>query len=485
MILSRVESETNLIPEHRFDVWSNCCTMYKDLVVQGRIWDARDLIVALLESDPLDAWEWIFNADICSENALSQFLIDWNTQQYDASTYLAVLDILVKVATVIVTVFDPFHGSSDQEGQFNKQKQQAAELCLQHACSIATCLKENDPQLVKCRPYLRWVLIEEQLHFLARQMTAHGFAEQYLKQYLDNFPGVKIWHGCVPIYVPIEAENPAWCMAQERAETRIFPLLESTLQAARELGDYKTEALCLWEIISRASAAPVEQFAQVSHLEKVIQRDLFSYRYTCLSRFLIAQTDQARKELLDELAEIRAHRKTSFNYSLGDWCEVSIEKALRKSLRISAAHTLNGQELFSRYLPPYFKDTLLASGLDQLYGLYLGKLSRDFSRARVPYRLRESTAKQDLARDKPDELLREHESGVQYVNIAGQRRQKLPHIEEDSDDEILSPIRDSTVVLRPRRRFTTDESGLSLFKHSPGQMADPFSFEARTNMCSR
>ncbi|KAJ5241710.1 uncharacterized protein N7469_000037 [Penicillium citrinum] len=133
-----------------------------------------------------------------------------------------------------------------------------------------------------------------------------------------GFPGLKILRGALPIYVPIKNENPTWRIVYGRAKKQPVALLESTLQAARELGDYAIEVWCIEQIISCSPEPPVERFTQLSHVQKTLMGDIFGYQRTCMSKFLLAETDQARGELLDELETIRAQRRTSFSYSLTD-----------------------------------------------------------------------------------------------------------------------------------------------------------------------
>jgi hypothetical protein len=137
--------------------------------------------------------------------------------EYNKSTYLAVLGVLVSVATAL---------TSFSISRPDKEDFQAAERCLQHACSIATCLKENSPQLIKSRQYTRWVLAEEVLH---RKVAA----DDSLESYLHTFPGSSVWRGLILTYVPIRSENPMWRVSQERTENQSAAPLETTLQTAR------------------------------------------------------------------------------------------------------------------------------------------------------------------------------------------------------------------------------------------------------------
>ncbi|KAL3461952.1 hypothetical protein BJX64DRAFT_288904 [Aspergillus heterothallicus] len=50
-ILSRLEKETDVAPEGVFDYWAKCDHLDTSIVSSGRVWDARDLIYALIKSE--------------------------------------------------------------------------------------------------------------------------------------------------------------------------------------------------------------------------------------------------------------------------------------------------------------------------------------------------------------------------------------------------------------------------------------------------
>ncbi|KAJ5753974.1 uncharacterized protein N7511_008127 [Penicillium nucicola] len=355
-ILSLTGHETNLLYELKINSLSKCCyNMYKKLVVHDRIWDARDMIVGMVAiNGPTHAWRRIFDADIYSRDAFSRILEDWNMQQYDESTYLAILDVLISVARALCSL---------AASEPNESGLQAADQCLQSARGIADCLKGNNQDLMKSRSYMRLVLVEEEL----RRKVASG---DPLCSHLGTFPGLAGWTGLTPIYVPLKQENPMWCPAKDQAGIHSSTMLESTLQAAHEQEDYATEALLLGEMIVRASEAPIERYKQLSHLQKNIQGDTLGYRQTCLSKFLVAQTDHARKELLDELIVLRTSLEAGFKFSLSDWCAFRIEKTLCDSLGNSFTDLRADREpSFSSHIPQSIKDTIVNLGLGNIYGL--------------------------------------------------------------------------------------------------------------------
>ncbi|PYI01375.1 hypothetical protein BO78DRAFT_327769 [Aspergillus sclerotiicarbonarius CBS 121057] len=360
MILSQVEHEANLIPEHEFNFWSNWCYLYKALVTEGRVWDARDIIIASIEAEgPASAWQWTFGVDLDSPaEAFSRLLADWDLHRYDESTYLAILDILVSLS----------RGLSSYSVSVPERKDLlTAQRCLQHAQALATCLKENSPEMVNSRPYIQWVIAEAELE---RKLLASGSGLD-LRYHLSMFPGLTVWRDAIPIYVPIKTENPTWVGSRDRGSA--YDLLEAALQATQTLEDYRTEALCLGELIYR-SVEGGERFTRLAHLQKSIQGDILGYQQTSLSRFLLVHTGKDSTALLTELRKIRNLKSSSgFTYSLSDWCAVIVERALSHS---AGEDIYRSEQDFqgtigelSPHLPQYIKDRLEDLGLDKLYNL--------------------------------------------------------------------------------------------------------------------
>jgi hypothetical protein len=112
-ILSRIEKETDSVPESDFDFWANCRRLYRPLIATGQVWDARDLLCALIESEGAsNTWNIMFLTDIKSPDAFTKLLGGWNMGQYDESTYLAILDILVHASNQLSS---PIFGAPSSE----------------------------------------------------------------------------------------------------------------------------------------------------------------------------------------------------------------------------------------------------------------------------------------------------------------------------------------------------------------------------------
>ncbi|GKZ20372.1 hypothetical protein AbraCBS73388_005684 [Aspergillus brasiliensis] len=110
------------------------------------------MLASIEVEGPANAWNLIFGVKLGSPNeAFHKLMGDWSLHRYDESTYLAILDILVCLSRSM---------SSWSITIPERQDLLTAQRCLQYAQALATCLKENDPQLVKSRPYLQWLLLK-------------------------------------------------------------------------------------------------------------------------------------------------------------------------------------------------------------------------------------------------------------------------------------------------------------------------------------
>lgn len=120
--------DSDLVSEIDLNFYEDWWYIYRLLLSEGRIWEMRDILVAAVEAEgPYDVWDWLFGVDIDSDGALVKFLDDWAVQNYDESTYLAVLDTLVSVSTAL---------TSDWVSPPTQQHIAAAKRFLQHASTI-------------------------------------------------------------------------------------------------------------------------------------------------------------------------------------------------------------------------------------------------------------------------------------------------------------------------------------------------------------
>ncbi|KAL2860016.1 hypothetical protein BJX68DRAFT_260987 [Aspergillus pseudodeflectus] len=366
-ILSWIERETDSNPESEFDYWANCNHLYEPLIAMGQVWDARDLICALIESEGAsNTWDIMFQTDIESPGAFTKLLADWNTEQYDEATYLAILDILVHASNAL---------SSCTFSAPTPEDLSLAARCLNHARDIATCLKENNPDLVHCRSYLAWILAETQLRRKRRPTGSD------LGRHLSGYPGLTVWTNTLPIYLPIRSENPTWCPPSgtpEQIRTSDDELLEAAVETAMGREDYTTEVACLAELIYRGTGGPQireQRLSRMYDLQFRCQRDVLNAQHTCLSRFLTRSNDQDRRALLADINELQRHIPNEVPYTpiLTSWCMQVVEKSIKYQTSGPTLQPPSSNNAWSsgRDLPQYIKDQLTARGLARSYGLDL------------------------------------------------------------------------------------------------------------------
>ncbi|KAL4949670.1 hypothetical protein BDW69DRAFT_202693 [Aspergillus filifer] len=202
----------------------------------------------------------MFNDDLSSQSPFRQLFSDWDIANYDESTYLAILDIVVAVSLSLSDYRFDVPDASDIL---------IARRCLEVAHGLATCLKENNPELKSSRPYLRWVLAEEDLQRRCKQ------DDEDLRVKLGSYSGLTVWSNSLPIYVPINTENPTDSRQQEKFDKEVFTasdeILESVLDVAQ---DYATESLCLRELIYRSNDQKQGKYlTRIRDLQRSLQGD--------------------------------------------------------------------------------------------------------------------------------------------------------------------------------------------------------------------
>jgi hypothetical protein len=323
-----VRSRSNFVyPElaRREPLWSDWSGLYDSLREEGRIWELRDVISSSLAAfGGTKTWANLFSQDLYATKFLEEFLDDWGVnQEYDESTYLAILAILVDLCRGLLSLSAPF---------FDRDVIATAKRCLEHARRFATCIKENDPQNVKSRPYIWWILVQKGLERKLAS-TAHDISSNrtaFNAQYLDSLPGLTLWTNTLPIYVPIKSETPGWPVSEQPPKSD--ELLQHALKASQELGDYNTEVACLREMICR-SPKPKQLFERLAHVQKSLQGDMVGYLETLLSKYFLATDEESRQSLNDELSAFDAHQPISYDIRdpLIQWCQRMVQAALYRS----------------------------------------------------------------------------------------------------------------------------------------------------------
>jgi hypothetical protein len=257
-------------------------------------------------------------ADLYSPTFFGAFLRDWNLEEYDASSYLATLDILV-------TLCD--HLFCDLRSRLDQKYIERANSLAERARRFSTCIRDNNPEYIKSRPYLRWILAEAELE---RHLARFRYDAESVGKRLAGFPGITWWPSALPIYIPIKFENPGWQASTLQGNSTA--LLKTGLDASRDLGDYRMEANFLRELACR-SENPQELLTELGNLQKLTQGDIVGYLETCLTKFLLAHDEAQLQALRDELTGFEEQFSSLPNAtktledSLMEWCKRKVQRA--------------------------------------------------------------------------------------------------------------------------------------------------------------
>lgn len=279
--------------------WIRWPALFKYLLVQGRIWDFKDLYVAAVAAFSCSAHELFFGTDDIKRSLID----DWVFEKEDFSTNLAQLSLLLEPVEPCPWFLD--------------EARSRAEAII--ACS---------PAAMKSRPFIRWIIANsvETLYTCGKQ----GEGDPWLtyKTHLQGFPGLT-WgtQGWImPIlYVPRHDENPGW-IAPELSPGAIEPL-QLALNLAKELMDYKSQTACYRLLISQ-SQDPVPLFEELAHLLKSKQGDKQAHLETLVASYTACKDRSAKEVLLEQLKQTDDWGDASMLY----WARDFIERAVKRSL---------------------------------------------------------------------------------------------------------------------------------------------------------
>ncbi|KAJ5461237.1 uncharacterized protein N7458_002789 [Penicillium daleae] len=230
-------------------------------------------------------------------HCLERLLKDWSIDEYDESTELAILTILVAMLYTL------------NNGQSSSMLPQDRNLnlarCVQQANQCAADIKAHSPHLAKSRPYLQWLLAKE--HFNGQGNPNILFSERWEIQFL-RFPGLALERNSLPSYIPLAIENPGWPVPDPKFSPS--ENLQWALEASKELLDYRTQAMLLKEIICRVED-PRLSFEELDKLSGLVQGDLVQLYESCLSQYLLTTDKISCQELLKRLRSIASQFQTA------------------------------------------------------------------------------------------------------------------------------------------------------------------------------
>ncbi|KAI0436253.1 hypothetical protein F4803DRAFT_242104 [Xylaria telfairii] len=185
LLALRYPSADGIDVSHIFE-WD---TVYQHLLSEGRIWDFRDLFVSFLQHSTQETTCFQFlHVQFNSPTFIDTLVGDWLTETFDEPTSLALLDIVASLC--LGPILTP-------------EKRNIVKHCLESSRSIALSIAENDAELLRTRPYLRWSLAKARV---ASYSEGEISREPSL---LSSLPGRFFYRSeaiDMPLYAPKQSE---------------------------------------------------------------------------------------------------------------------------------------------------------------------------------------------------------------------------------------------------------------------------------------
>ncbi|KAK4211401.1 hypothetical protein QBC37DRAFT_376092 [Rhypophila decipiens] len=126
---------------------------------------------------------------------------------------------------------------------------------------------------------------------------------------VEDFSGITIFPrpgAHLPVYIPAEPwDKPHWDMFSVRSSPQQRQALQTALQAARSIGDYRLQATCL-KILILHSQEPKSLMDLLATLQ-FEQGDTEGFLGTCLSKYIVlsSEDEASRLELIAEFEKLR------------------------------------------------------------------------------------------------------------------------------------------------------------------------------------
>ncbi|ORY69651.1 uncharacterized protein BCR38DRAFT_89613 [Pseudomassariella vexata] len=217
-------------------------SLYTNLLRQGRIWDFHDIMLARITVENIQDMTGFWTDCSGIRLRLRALKTDWTSPDgdIDISTSLALLSIFT---SIVIDYCFYFNGKEDM-----------VEGILDQSRPLAQSVSQNDPQTMKSRPYIKWIIAKAQFSNEKGPNETDAFV-----QYLQSTRGV-VYHYTrrgLPRYVPVNDENPGWKLSD--AEDKYKNPIKLALKTAQELGDYNTQEIALQQLI-RLTSNPLKEF---------------------------------------------------------------------------------------------------------------------------------------------------------------------------------------------------------------------------------
>jgi hypothetical protein len=298
---------------------------YEVLKHQQRIWDFRDLFLALEEQLGLqEAGDLIMSSKDPRANAVDTIITDWSELDQDESTYFGALDLFSSLAFACMKT---------------KGADKDVKKCLQVADNFATHLLQLDAQNLKTRPCLMWMMagvLFEEYQMDNDEGANISFQGTFRGEYRTStriFP-----YDELPIYAPYEDEHPEWKpkapgISNEARQTTVV-----VLKAAEEIGDVPVQTGCLQQLLDQGPDDPSREIRQLNELW-LSTGNMAVYLRFQLFRFMLIKSEKEKEALRRDILDYGECLSVGFT----EYCRCMVLRALtpkawEKELYLSRAY---------------------------------------------------------------------------------------------------------------------------------------------------
>lgn len=307
---------------------SYAMSAYQTLRSEGRIWEACDLIEAMLArqtvDDVLEVLLKTIDVETGSKSALQTLFDHWQAQALHESGCLAIINMFTTLALAYTKQLDQWPATV---ASMNIARQQAETLITHYGTHNA-----------RTRPFLHF-LVAESLTSSRQTPSSQDVARAVV---FDGFPRGKLIYQrgirvldrlLLPIYEPEGNEaSPTW---SPKRDDGAISVLRTVLEASNDLEDTFLAASCLQNLILRGAEDTDKVLKQLDGLY-LTAGDFVARRDFLLFTYMLAKGPEDRQKLRLQILESGKYLHTPLNLvrsrilDLLDDRDPS-EKALRKS----------------------------------------------------------------------------------------------------------------------------------------------------------
>ncbi|PMD41400.1 hypothetical protein L207DRAFT_511256 [Hyaloscypha variabilis F] len=300
--------------------------LYKILVREKRIWDLRDLVVAISTSaGPYVACETLVGVRSPSR-AITMFIQDWESIKYDKLGISALLDILTCICTHIVD-----RGQQNEDQAIILEE----EVVFEQTGLVAESLQDQNLSEIQTRSYLEWIIMKEK-RIRVLESLLHGKDEKQKNSSASPLghsqnPSITLLVDSLPIYIPVfPSEQFKTSVSEEIVKKLSEEALRSVLTASTKLGAYETQSACYQELIQRVQD-PTDLFMALESLEGSIKGSPLGLLTSRLSRYSYVDSETKAEKLGHDLLELDPRLWKDFEHPLLEWAYWRVRWAVDKT----------------------------------------------------------------------------------------------------------------------------------------------------------